>query len=399
MITPDRALRLVGEHARPRRARRVELAAACGLQLAETICTETDSPAFDRAMMDGYAVQTCDAGRTVRVVGEVPAGVSSDAIVTRGTCVEIMTGAVCPQGAEAVVPKELVQRNDDHIALPENLKKGRHIAALGSESRAGTVVLESGNTMTPLAVAVAASVGRREVDVIPRPTVAVITTGRELVPTDAKPEPGQIYDSNGPMLLALLHAMGIEDVSCEHVGDQETLILESLERAAQCDLILLSGGVSVGNYDLVPDCLSRYGAEIVFHKVSQKPGKPLLFATKRDQLLFGLPGNPLSCHLCFHRYGAAAIRGMQGKIVEPPTFLGVLTGDISPECDRTRFVPGRAVYENQQWLLSPLPSVSSADIFGTSQANCYIEVPPEELPPRRGQPLRFSWIGPASCFH
>jgi len=395
MIAPDEALLLVGERTSPRPIQRVRLEAACGLQLAQDVRTEHDFPSFARAMMDGYAVRVSDAGQTVRVVGEVPAGASSAEVVSEGVCLEIMTGAVCPEGTEAVVPKEVAHREGDLVTLPKNLELGRHIAPPGSECRAGSVVLKRGDTMTPLAVAVVASLGRQEVEVFPRPTAAVITTGAELVSVDSELAPGQIYDSNGPMLVALLDEFRIEDRTYRHVVDQREAILEALEEAAEKDIILLSGGVSAGNYDLVPDCLAEYGATVVFHKVRQKPGKPLLFATKGEQLLFGLPGNPLACHQCFHRYAAAAIRGIQGKTAEPLQSVGVLAGEVVPKSGRTHFVPALAAQEESHWVLSPLPSVSSADIFSTSQANCYIEVPPGKQPFVAGKSLRFTWIGGA----
>ncbi|HIQ21638.1 MAG TPA: molybdopterin molybdenumtransferase MoeA [Planctomycetes bacterium] len=396
MIPPDEALRLVCQHAVALAPRDVALEEACGLQLAQPVAADRHYPPFARAMMDGYAVRLGDAGRTVPVVGQVAAGDRFAGAMEPGGCVEIMTGAPCPPGTEAVVPKEHVRRSGSQVSLPGQLRAGQHIAEAGSECPAGRVVLQPGQTITPMAVAVMASFGIVSVRVVPRPSVAIITTGGELVPAASEPGEGQIRDSNGPMLAALARDVALERPSCLHVEDQLEAILDALERSADHNLVLLTGGVSVGTYDLVPAALERYGAEVVFHKVRQKPGKPLLFARKQNQLVFGLPGNPLSCHFCFHRYVAPAAQRMSGKPAPAQALPGTLTAPVEPKAGRTYFVTARAEPgEEGQWLVHPLPTTSSADIFASWPANCYAQVPPGKEPIPAGHVLPFTWIGSA----
>jgi len=406
MIDPQQALALVLQAAARRPPQRLPLAAAGGLTLAQSVRADRDYPPFPRATMDGYAVRTADAGRTVKVVGEVAAGQDVKIEVAPGHCLEIMTGAPCPPGTEAVVKQEQTSRDGDRVVLPVRILAGENIAPRGSECQSGRLVLESGQTITPLAAAVLASFGLESVEVIPRPSLAIITTGAELVPpnTGETPVPlgalgpGQIRDSNGPMLRAMAHELGIEQPALLHAEDRLEAILQALDQAAGKDVVLLTGGVSAGKYDLVPDALERYGAECIFHKVAQKPGKPLLLAQKGPQLLFGLPGNPLSCHLCCHRYVAAAIRQMQGKPPLPGPFRGQLTDPVRPRRSRTFFVQARAELLTQApgaWQIHPLLGTSSADMFACHRANCYVEVPPGETPIPAGEVLEFTWLGPA----
>jgi molybdopterin molybdotransferase len=395
MIAPDDALRLVLEHTPRLSSHKVPLPQACGLELAEPVLADRDFPPFPRSMMDGYAVRLADAAATVEVIGEVAAGCSVKTPVTDGRCLEIMTGAPCPPGTEAVVQKEHVRRDGNQVTLPREIKAGGHIAPKGSECRAGVVVLKPGDTITPLATAVIASVGLDSVLVTRRPSLAVITTGSELVPPGTEPAFGQIRDSNGPMLASMARDLRIESPLHLHVTDREDEILQALSTVAEYDIVLLTGGVSVGNYDLVPSTLQDFGAEAIFHKVRQKPGKPLLLAKKGSQLLFGLPGNPLACHFCFHYYVATAIRKMSGKSTLSSPVLGSLTESVEPKKGRTHFVAACAQQDGSfgPWAVRPLPGVSSADIFGGCMANCYAEIPPGHDSLDEGNVVSFTWIG------
>jgi molybdopterin molybdotransferase len=404
MIDPQQALALVLQAAARRPPRPVPLAAAGGLKLAQSVRADRDYPPFSRATMDGYAVRTADAGRTVMVVGEVAAGQDVKIEVAPGHGLEIMTGAPCPPGTEAVVKKEDTGRDGDRVVLPERISAGENIAPRGSECKAGRLVLESGETVTPLAVAVLASFGLESVEVIPRPSLAIITTGSELVSPDTGEtpvplgllSPGQIRDSNGPMLQAMACGLGLEQPPHLHADDRLEAILHALGQVRDKDLVLLTGGVSAGKYDLVPDALQSYGAECIFHRVSQKPGKPLLLGRKGPQLIFGLPGNPLSCHLCFHRYVAAAVRQMEGKRALPDLLRGQLVELVRPRHSRTFFVQARAELLPQEpgaWQIQPLLGASSADMFACHRANCYVEVPPGERPLAAGTVVEFTWLG------
>lgn len=395
MIGPDAALALVLRKAQTLPARRIPLAEACGLQLAEPVVADRDYPPFSRSMMDGYAVPMADAGRTLKVAGEIAAGEAIAASPLPGECYEIMTGAPCPPGTEAVVPKEEAVRERDCVAIPLVIEPGQHIAPQGSECRRGAIVIERGAAITPLMVAVMASFGRSTISAVPRPSLGAITTGGELAAAGEDPAAAQIRDSNGPMLSAMAVAIGLAPPRTLHADDRLAAIRAALDCVADRDLVVLTGGVSVGAYDLVPEALRQYGAEVVFHKVTQKPGKPLLFARRGPQLVFGLPGNPLACHLCFHRYVAAAARQLAGQPARPPLLPGRLTAAVKAHRLRTFFATARAEPDRAAgggWLVHPLPGVSSADIFSTCGANCYLEVPPgnEEVP--AGSSLPFTWV-------
>ncbi|MFH1921603.1 MAG: molybdopterin molybdotransferase MoeA [Planctomycetota bacterium] len=233
---------------------------------------------------------------------------------------------------------------------------------------------------------------------IPPPSMAVITTGAELISPDESLRPGQIRDSNGPMLVTMARDMGLQPPCHLHAEDRLDAISEALAKVADRQIVLLTGGVSVGTYDLVPQALARYGAEVIFHWVSQKPGKPLLFGRKGSQSIFGLPGNPLACHFCFHRYVAAAVRRTEGQHPVADPVLGKLTRPIQPKRGRTYFVAAlarRGVEADPNWEVHPLPGTSSADVFASAAANCYAELPPGEAPLPAGETVRFTWIGNA----
>ena len=220
---------------------------------------------------------------------------------------------------------------------------------------------------------------------------AIVTTGAELIPPGRSPGPAEIRDSNGPMLQAMAREMGLEQPPHLHAADRLEAILEALEEAGDRDIVLLSGGVSAGKYDLVPDALERFGAGRIFHRVAQKPGRPLLLARKGSQLFFGLPGNPVSCHLCFHRYVGAAIRQMEGRTPLADPVSGQLTAAVQPRRSRTRFVLARTERLHRastDWQIHPLSGTSSADMFACCRANCYVEVPPGEAEIRSSRALR-----------
>ena len=230
---------------------------------------------------------------------------------------------------------------------------------------------------------------------IPRPRLGIITTGGELAGEGIALQPGQIRNSNGPMLAAMAEEVGIDSPQYLHAGDDLNELRHALEQLADIEIVVLTGGVSVGTYDLVPQVLADIGAERVFHGVKQKPGKPILFARTDRQVFFGLPGNPLACHLGFHRYVSAAIRKMSGRDAQL-RFLGELAGPIESKENRAHFVLGRAepmTDSHATWRIAPLIAKSSADIFGTCGADCYIELPAFNRILPAGETCPFTWLG------
>jgi len=233
-------------------------------------------------------------------------------------------------------------------------------------------------------------VGRGQVKVTVPPTLAVISTGDEVVAEGEAVGASQIRNSNGPMLAAMARELGVARVALLHARDNEAALDEALAGAADVDIALLSGGVSAGRYDLVPDAVQRAGAELLFHKVTQKPGKPLLFARRGRQLLFGLPGNPLSSNFCFHRYVAAAIRKITGRR-QPAPQLGRLTEPLSVSCKRTLYLPSRVTPTETGWELAPLV-VGSANIFACVEARVYVRLEPGAHDLDGGAMLPFYWM-------
>ncbi|MHB0955167.1 MAG: molybdopterin molybdotransferase MoeA [Pirellulaceae bacterium] len=403
MITPDQALRMVLKVAEPLTPRSVAVSMATGLRVAEDVYADRDYPPFDRAMMDGYAVRpTGDAPlATVRIVGRIAAGQAGSTRLEPGQCVEIMTGAECPPGTHAIVPVEEAVREGEFLRLPETVRTSQHMALRGSECRRRSILLRPGDLMSPVAIGVLASIGRRDLRVVPAPTLGIITTGEELIADDQLPESAQIRDSNGPMLAAMASTWGIPSVCRLHARDECDAIVAALAATKECDIVVLTGGVSMGRYDLVPDAIRSIHGEILFHKVRQKPGKPMLFARHGCRLVFGLPGNPLAAHLCFHRYVSAAIRRLGGHPAPATRHgAGTLLTPIQPNSSRASFVLGRAIRNSQRegegdWNLQPLPGKSSADLFGSSHANCYIQVPPGDEVSEIGDMLPFEWLADA----
>ncbi len=358
-----------------------------GLVLAEAVLACADLPPFDRAMMDGYAVRLVDAGRTVTALDEIAAGDgTSRGALQSGHAHPIMTGASVPAGAEAVVAIEQTTRVGDSVRLPERIRNGANIVPRASECAAGQPWAKAGEIVTPLTLAAALGVHTARLAVHQRPQVAVIATGDELAA--APSQAGQIRDTNGPMLVALLHEAGLA-ARRQVVGDNAEALLTSLRSLAALDAVVLTGGVSAGTHDEVPGVLSRLGAEVLFHKVAQRPGKPLLLARLGRQLIFALPGNPLAAHLCACRYVLPALRQLAALPHVPVRGRGTLVTALPSNTERTWFLPARV----QAGSVMPLPPVSSADLVQPHQANAYIRLSPGAVALPAGTEVDYTRIG------
>ena len=304
----------------------VLLPLALGRVLAEAVESDIDSPPYTKSLMDGYAVRSTDCGAptTLTVIEEVAAGRMPTRAVAAGQATRIMTGAPIPDGADAVVPHEETEAGGTSVRIGRAVHKGEFILERGREMRAGEVVVLKGTSLTPQAIGLLAAVGRMSVRVHRTPRVAVLATGDELVEVNEKPGPGQIRNSNGPMLCALASRAG---ATVEYLGiardDRERLSRLVAQGLDVADVLVLAGGVSAGKFDLVPDVLKDQGVTAHFHKVRMKPGKPLLFGSRGDRLVFGLPGNPVSSFVGFELFVRPALRKMMGHEVTGPTFVSV----------------------------------------------------------------------------
>lgn len=393
MISPDKALDIVRANAVRRAAVKVRADNADGLVLATSVRSDRDAPPFARAMMDGFAARVADAGQAPKLVGEVAAGQAPGVEVTAGRCVQVMTGAPCPTGTEVVVPVEQAQLEQGRVKLPERLILGKHIATQGCDCPAGMMVLEEGQPLTPLATAVLAAVGHHRVSVYRPPTLAIISTGSELCHVEQEPAAFQIRDSNGPMLVAQARNAGLSPVMVCRAADTPESLKEALQAADDTDIVLLTGGVSMGRYDLVPGALRDHGVALLFHKVTQKPGKPLLLGRKDNRLYFGLPGNPLASHLCFERYVLPAAQKMAGQPVRPTLHKGSLSRPVSVKTDRTLFMLASGRFREERLEVQPLTGNGSADIFFKQLANGYIRLEPGVHRLKPGDEVLFQFHG------
>jgi molybdopterin molybdotransferase len=292
-----------------------------------------------------------------------------------------------------VVPIEKVTVSDDTVQLPETLRKGQNIARRGSECTGEQYLLHPGAVITPLVLANLAFFGYEEVRAIPNPTIGIIITGNEIAGRAGATGEAGIRDANGPMIEAMCRHLCVEQVSRAYTGDSLEEVVAALEQFSDRDIVILSGGVSMGRKDYVPAAVSNYGAETVFHKIAQKPGKPMLFARKGDQLVFGLPGNPLSCHLCFHRYISRAVKALGGKSTETLGFAGVLSDSVQAAGDRTFFqIAAVERGADNRFVIRPLKGKGSADIFTPIRGSAYLRIDPGDTF-SEGEIVLFDWFG------
>ena len=390
MTSADEALQHVLAHARPRAANSVPLGDACGLVLDEDVTSDIDSPPHDKSLVDGYAVRIADLSSlpvSLTVVEEITAGLVPRRKITRGTAARIMTGAPIPQGADAVVMLESTTSIDPstvRIDQAQLLLKGSHILPRATSLRRGDVILQRGTLIRPIEVGILAEIGHANVAVIPQPSLAVVATGNELVPLDEVPQPGQIRNSNAPMLCAMAEQTGAVAVDVGIGLDDAAQLRARILRGLEQDLLVLSGGVSAGVMDLVPSVLLECGVREIFHKVQLKPGKPLWFGVthsdnRPEKLVFGLPGNPVSSLVCFHLFVRPAIRVISGQEHAKVRQLAQITVNHCQRGNRQTFAPARVLPGNSGLQVEPLKWHGSADLATLSAANCLIDFPPGDL--------------------
>ncbi len=375
MISMEEAMGILFANLPERKEEQIPFQLALGRVLAEDLVATSDIPPFHRSAVDGYAVFAADVENApveLTVAGESRAGGGMPGKLKSGEAIAVMTGAPVPEGSDGVQMVELCQLLDGgrKVRILAPVKTKENIAPCGSEAKAGAVVLEAGHRVGPAEIAVLATFGYSQVRVYRKPTVAVFTTGDELVEFDQSPRQDQIRNSNAYCLSSQLRYM---DLDVDYLGivrddkkDLRRKMLSGLER----DVLIVTGGVSMGEYDFVQDVFQDLGLEILFSKVAIKPGKPTVFARKGDKLVFGLPGNPISALVtfeCFVRPALGRICGM--KQPELPRMKGELLADMKQSPGRTAFLPAWVFWKDDGWKVEPLPWKSSADIVGFTRAN------------------------------
>jgi len=357
----------------------VPLADALGRVLRESIVAEHDAPAADNSAMDGYAVRAEDlavAPVTLDVIADIPAGHPTDRTLRPGTAMRIMTGAFVPAGADTVVQVELTDGRMDRVTIERALPRGTNIRKRGEDMRAGQVVLRAGMRIGPAQIAVLAGAGKRNVSVGRRPVVAILSTGDELIEAGSPPAPGKIVNTNGPQLAALVREAGGIPRPLGIVPDAREATIAAFESALESDLVISSGGVSVGAYDFVKEALEALGAETLFWRVAMKPGKPVVLSRRDERLIFGLPGNPVSCFVSFHLFVAPALRKAMGQESDwfPPTVRARVTSPLRAAGDRRLYARAHIAARDGELLATPLTSQSSGALTSMTGANALIVV-------------------------
>jgi molybdopterin molybdotransferase len=374
-------------------AENVALLASAGRVLAGDVVADRDQPPFDRATRDGFAVRATEwtAGTRLRVVGQVRAGEAwAGDSVASGQAVEIMTGAGVPLGTDAVVMIEYVEQSGGEVwaAAGRGLRAGENIVPRGSEASQAQVVVVAGTLVGAAEIALAAACGRAEIAVRKRPVVAIVATGDELVELDKTPAEHQIRNSNSYALAAMVEAAGGRAVRLAIARDTRDDVLARIVEGRKSDLLLLSGGVSAGKYDLVEDVLAEFGAEFLFTGVKMQPGKPVVFGRLASQRVskstsqrdwtyfFGLPGNPVSTQVTFHCFVEPLLRAMCGAGVAGPKFVqATLAEDVRGKTGLTRILPAFLRHDLERPEVRLVAWQGSGDLAANVRANCYAVLP------------------------
>lgn len=373
MISVHSALELITKHVKALPIVVTQLEKANGLVLAEEIYAPENVPAFPQSSMDGYAFAFDDNRSDYKLVGEIAAGSKQTFELKQGEAVRIFTGAAVPLAADTVLMQEKALVEIDKLTVTdENLNKGTNLRSIGSEIKKGTKALEKGTVLRPATIGFLASMGIAKVKVQPNPRVGILVTGNELRLPGEDLEYGQVFESNSFTLQSALNQMNIDNVTIYRSGDNlnqlQTLLSQILEVN---DLVLISGGVSVGDYDFTMNAFEKCDVNAVFHKIKQKPGKPLLFGTKADKVIFGLPGNPASVLTCFYEYVLPAIGIMTMRNVTLQTKKMILTQEYQKQAGMTHFL--KALSKDD--LVALETGQESYKLSSFANANCLAIIP------------------------
>jgi len=376
LLSIDEALERVLTRARPLEGEAVPLGAAAGRVLAAAATAAIDLPPFPSSAMDGFALRAADVPGTLPVVERVAAGRPAGRALDAGEAAAIATGGVVPDGADAVVPVEYVVEHENEVEVPGAVEVGANVRPRGGDARAGEAVLPAGARLGPAQIGALAAAGVAVVSCARRPRAAVLTTGTELRPPGGPLSPGQIYESNGPMLEAQLRSAGAEVERLPPVEDEPAAHRHALERALEADVVVTSGGVSVGPHDLVREIEADLGVEEVFWRVAVKPGKPISFGVRGATLVFGLPGNPVSALVGFELFVRPALAALQGAVDPGPVFeTGRLATPLRRNAARDELVRARRTTGADGSRLEPLSGQESHMIVRAAAANALVLVP------------------------
>ena len=396
MLTPAEADRLIGQHLQCLPIESLPLAQCAGTVLRENIYAERDQPPFNRVAMDGVALASHAAAagrRSFRIQATQAAGDPPLSLGAAQECIEVMTGAVLPGGCDCVVPLEelTVTAGDALLSRDARTEAWRNVHRRGSDSRQGTLLLAAGVKLRAPEVAIAASAGMARIRVSSQPMLAVISTGNELVEPGEPVLAHQIRRSNAYAVVSALREHGFQRVADDHIHDDADELRERLKFHLDThDVLVLSGGVSTGRFDLVPKVLEELGVRPVFHTVAQRPGKPLWFGMSASgTAVFGLPGNPVSTLVCFTRYVLPALLGSLGHNAAPTERIA-LGAPVSVTAPLTHFLPVRLEQDDwgRAWAI-PAPTNGSGDVTALAGTDGFVELPPGPNTYPKGHVSRF----------
>ncbi len=376
MITVDQAKQIITENTSHLQPVTMPISYAAGHILAADVYASVDIPAFRQSSMDGYAVAFNESLKTYSLVGEMAAGTDRSFTVQEGETTRIFTGAPLPEGADTVIMQEKVSRSENQITIEDNkAAAGLNVREKGAEIKAGALAMQQGSLLSPAALGFLAGIGLSEVRVYPMPTVSIILTGNELQQPGKPLTFGQVYESNSYSLTAALKSEGIHNIEVLRVNDHLESVVETLNNALNhSNVVLLTGGVSVGDYDYVIAATKQCGVAQKFHKIKQKPGKPLFFGTSNQKLIFGLPGNPSSVLSCYYNYVLPAIKALSHKQNSAKEIKAELEVDYEKPIGLTHFLKG--MY--QAGKVSPLNAQESFRLSSFAQSNCLIRLDEEQ---------------------
>ncbi|MCG3173866.1 MAG: Molybdopterin molybdenumtransferase [Myxococcota bacterium] len=382
MITIEEARKFILERTRQMPPETVPLDDAAGRVLAREVITPVDSPSADNSQMDGYAARAADlagasSAHAIRlpVAREIAAGRPPGAIAA-GTCARIFTGGLLPEGADTVIPQEVVQRDGNLAVFTAAPRPGEYVRRRGEDVTAGAAILRAGDVLTPARIGLAAACGETSLAVISRPRVTILANGDEVVEPGRPKNPEQVYNANAFTLSALARECGASASRCPIAGDSEDALAAVIQELHGPDVIISSGGVSVGDHDYVARALTRCGWTIHPWKISMRPGKPMVFAARGHQLWFGLPGNPVSSAVAFEHHVRPALRKMAGhRALTRPLLRGVLLGPVGKQRGFRFFLRGLAAWNNGRIEVQPSTKTNSGQLGGLAESNVLIVVP------------------------
>lgn len=368
----------------------ISLSGSLGRTLANEVRADRLYPPFDRSLRDGFAVRASDAtpGARLRLVGELRAGDTPTISVAPGTCIQIMTGAPVPPGADAVVMIEQTRAEGEMIVFDQAVGPGQHIVKRGAEAANSHIFVNRGTRIGFAEIAAAAQVGAVELQVYRKPRVAILSTGDEIVPAEITPGDFQIRNSNAYSLGAQVSLAGGEPVVLANAKDAESDLREKISRGLREDMLVLSGGVSAGKYDLVEKVLGDLGAVFHFDAVAIRPGKPTVFATCQNKPVFGLPGNPISTMVTFELFASLALQMLAGQEPQPLPFLEARLGEaLQEKAGLAHFLPSRLTWLGGSPTVAPIKWQGSGDLAAASQSNCLLYIPADRSRFECGEPV------------